>query len=156
MFHRVLVAIDGSEHSQRALREAIDLARMGNAKLTVMSVYQRPATLLVGGPVVPPIDMRGLEEALRAEHEQLLDAAVEAVPQDVSVVRVLAEGTPAAAILERARRDDSDLIVLGSRGHGEMASMLLGSVSHQVLQRSGVPVLVVHVEGDKMVAEAAG
>lgn len=152
MFHRILVAIDGSEHAHRALREAIDLAKLSNAKLTVMTVHQRPSTLLVGGPVVPPVDMRGLDEALEREHEQLLESALEEVPQDVSVVKVLAQGSPASAILEQARKDESDLIVLGSRGHGEVASMLLGSVSHQVLQRSGTPVLVVHVEGD---AEAA-
>lgn len=148
MFHRILVAIDGSEHAQRALSEAVDLAQLANAKLTVISVHQRTSTLLVGGPVVPPIDLGELEQALRREHEQLLDGAIEQVPQGVSVVKVLAEGSPASAILARARKDDSDLIVLGSRGRGEMASMLLGSVSHQVLQHSGVPVLVVHVEAD--------
>jgi len=154
VFHRILVAIDGSEHARRALSEAIDLAALGNAKLTIVSVYQRPSTLLVGGPVVPPIDMGALEEAMRGEHEQLLERALEQVPQDVSVVKVLAEGPAAPAILAQARKDDSDLIVIGSRGRGEMASMLLGSVSHQVLQQSGVPVLVVHVAGDEQVAEA--
>jgi nucleotide-binding universal stress UspA family protein len=148
VFHRILVAIDGSEHAQRALSEAIDLAKLSNARLTVMTVHQRPSTLLVGGPVVPPVDMRSLDEALRQEHEQLLEGAIEQVPQDVSVVRVLAQGSPASAIVEQARRDGSDLIVLGSRGRGEVASMLLGSVSHQVLQRSAAPVLVVHVERD--------
>ncbi|HEX3692983.1 MAG TPA: universal stress protein [Solirubrobacteraceae bacterium] len=155
MFHRILVAIDGSEHARRALREAIDLAAQNKAKLTVVSVYQRPSTLLVGGPVVPPIDMGALEEALRAEHEQLLEQALQLIPQDVSVVKVLAEGQAAPAILAQARKDECDLVVVGSRGRGEMASMLLGSVSHQILQRSGVPVLVVHVEGDERVAEAA-
>lgn len=156
MFRRILVAIDGSEHAQRALREAIDLAVLGNAKLTVVSVYQRPSTLLVGGPVAPSIDMGALEEAMRREHEQLLERALEQVPQDVSVVKVLAEGSAAPAILAQARKDDSDLIVIGSRGRGEIASMLLGSVSHQVLQQSGVPVLVVHVEGDEKIAHTGG
>ncbi|HEV3094884.1 MAG TPA: universal stress protein [Solirubrobacteraceae bacterium] len=154
MFHRILVAIDGSEHARRALHEAIDLAALGNAKLTIVSVYQRPSTLLIGGPVVPSIDMGALEEAMRREHEQLLDGAVEQAPQDVSVVKVLAEGPAGPAILAQARKDDSDLIVIGSRGRGEMASMLLGSVSHQVLQQSGVPVLVVHVEADAQIARA--
>jgi nucleotide-binding universal stress UspA family protein len=155
MFHRILVAIDGSEHAQRALSEAIDLAKLAHAKLTVISVHQRPSTLLVGGPVVPPIDLAGLEAAVEREHEQLLGRAIEQVPQEVSVVKVLAEGPPAPAIVAQARKDDSDLIVLGSRGRGEMASMLLGSVSHQVLQRSGVPVLIVHVEADEHIARAA-
>jgi nucleotide-binding universal stress UspA family protein len=110
----------------------------------------------VGGPVVPPVDMRSLDEAMRHEHEQLLESAIEQVPQDVSVVKVLAHGIPASAIVEHARKDGSDLIVLGSRGRGEVASMLLGSVSHQVLQRSTAPVLVVHVEKDAEAEGAAG
>jgi nucleotide-binding universal stress UspA family protein len=148
VFHRILVAIDGSEHAQRALSEAIDLAQLSKARLTVMTVQQKPSTLLVGGPVVPPVDMRSLDEAMQQEHEQLLESALEQVPQDVSVVKVLARGVPASAIVEQARKDGNDLIVLGSRGRGEVASMLLGSVSHQVLQRSAVPVLVVHVDRD--------
>jgi nucleotide-binding universal stress UspA family protein len=148
VFQRILVAIDGSEHAQRALSEAIDLAKLSNARLTVMTVHQKPSTLFVGGPVVPPVDMRGLEEALREEHEQLLEGAIEQVPQDVGVVKVLGQGAPANAIVEQASKDRDDLIVLGSRGRGEVASMLLGSVSHQVLQRSTVPVLVVHVDRD--------
>lgn len=148
MFHRVLVAIDGSTHARRALGEAIDLARLANAKLTVISVHQLPSALLAGGPVVPPIDFGEIERAMRREHDQLLDAAVEQVPDDVSVVKVLAEGPPAPAILAQAGKDQSDLIVVGSRGRGGVASMLLGSVSHQVLQHSGVPVLVVHAAED--------
>jgi nucleotide-binding universal stress UspA family protein len=148
LFHRILVAIDGSEHAQRALSEAIDLARIANAKLTAISVHQRSSALLVGGPIVPSVDFAELEDAMRREREQLLEGAVEQVPEDVSVVTVLAEGPPSAAILAQARKDDCDLIVLGSRGRGGVASMLLGSVSHQVLQHSGVPVLVVHVETD--------
>lgn len=148
MFHRILVAIDGSEHAQRALGEAIDLAKLSNARLTVMTVQPKPATLLIGGPVVPPVDLQALEEALRQEHDQLLDDAIGQVPDDVSVVKVHAQGQPATAIVEQARNDDVDLIVMGSRGRGEVASMLLGSVSHQVLQHSVAPVLVVHVERD--------
>ncbi len=148
MFHRILVAIDGSEHAKRALSEAIDLAQLSNARLTVMTVQQKPSTLLVGGPVVPPVDMRSLDEALQREHEQLIEDAIKQVTEDVSVVKVLAQGSPATAIVKQAQKDGTDLIVMGSRGRGEVASMLLGSVSHQVLQRSTAPVLVVHVDRD--------
>jgi nucleotide-binding universal stress UspA family protein len=149
LFHRILAAIDGSEYAQRALSEAIDLAALTKARLTVISVHQRPSTLMVGGPMVPPIDFGELDLALQSEHAQLLERALEQVPDDVSVTKILAEGPPAPAILAQAHKDDSDLIVMGSRGLGGMASMLLGSVSHQVLQHSGVPVLVVHMEVDE-------
>ncbi len=68
--------------------------------------------------------------------------------QEISVEKLLAHGSPAKAILEQARRGRHDLIVLGSRGHGDMGSMLLGSVSHRVLHDSRVPVLVIHVDGE--------
>jgi nucleotide-binding universal stress UspA family protein len=144
VFHRILVAIDGSEHAHRALLEASDLAKLSNARLTVMTVSQKPSTLLVGGPVVPPIDIRGLDEAIEREHQQLLDASLEEIPEDVSVVKVLAHGSPPSSILQQALRGDHDLIVLGSRGRGGVTAMLLGSVSLQVMQHSRVPVLVVH------------
>jgi nucleotide-binding universal stress UspA family protein len=144
VFHRILVAMDGSADAARGLHEAIDLAKACNAQLTVISVSPRPSALLLGGPVVPAIDIGALEEAIRAEHEQLLDGAIAEVPHDVSVVRVLVQGLPARSILEQARKGDHDLIVMGSRGRGEVRSMLLGSVSHEVLHDSPVPVLVVH------------
>lgn len=155
MFHRILVAIDGSEHARAALREAIDLAKLADAKLTVIAVHQPSSTLLIGSPVVPTIDLGELEAAIEREYEELLERALANVPGGVSVVKVLAQGQPAQAILDRARKDDSDLIVLGSRGRGGMASMLLGSVSHQVLQHSGVPVLVVHVKSDSSAERAS-
>lgn len=146
MFHRILVAIDGSEHAHRALLEAADLAELNNARLTVMTVCQKPSGLLVGGPVVPTVDLRGLDEALEREHQQLLESSLEEIPQDVSVVKILAHGSPASAILEQARSGEHDLIVLGSRGRGSMTALLLGSVSHQVMQRSSIPVLVIHTD----------
>lgn len=146
MFHRILVAIDGSEHAQRALAEAIDLAKCANSRLTVMTVAMKPSTLLVGGPIVPPLDFVGLDEAIEAEHSRFLDDAIDQVPQDISVERVLGHGSPARTILERAQEGGHDLIVLGSRGLGGVGAMVLGSVTHKVLHDSRVPVLVVHVE----------
>lgn len=150
MFHRILVAIDGSGHSSRALQEAIDLAQLARAQLTVMTVAPKPLTLMVGGPVVPPVDVRGIDDAVRQEHREVLGHAVAQVPDDVSVIQVLAEGPAAPAILERALRGNHDLIVVGSRGRGEIGSMLLGSVSREVLHHSPVPVLVVYNDGEPL------
>jgi nucleotide-binding universal stress UspA family protein len=153
-FHRILVAVDGSPHAARALREAIDLATCNRARLTVLTVAPKPATLLVGGATMPAVDARGLDEAVRAEHERLLEEAVEQVPDDVSVVKVLTEGRAGRGILACAEKESCDLIVVGSRGRGEMSSMLLGSVSREVLHRSRVPVLVVHADEDGQPAGA--
>lgn len=146
MFHRILVGIDGSEHAARALREAIDLASSNHARLTILCATPQPSMMVAGGPVIAPVDMQGLENAIEAEYQQLLNSAVEQVPSDISVVKVLSHEPPARAILAQAKTANDDLIVIGSRGRGDVRSLLLGSVSHQILQTSHVPVLVVHAD----------
>lgn len=148
VFRNILIALDGSEDARTGLHEAIDLARSNKARLTLVSVCPRPSSLVVGGPVVAPIDVGALSDAIKKEHERLLEEAVAEIPDDVSVVSVLADGPAAPAILDQAEKGRHDLIVLGSRGLGDMSAMMLGSVSHKVLHRSKVPVLVVHTPSE--------
>lgn len=147
MFSRILVAIDGSAHSKRALAEAVDLAEAGNASLTVMTVVPDPSVWMLGGGyggLVAPVSLEDLNAQAWKEYEEMLTAAVVSVPGDVPVEKVLAHGAAAPAILEQVEKGGHDLVVMGSRGRGEVRSLLLGSVSHHVLQASPVPVLVVH------------
>lgn len=148
MFTDILVAIDGSEHSKRALAEAADLAKLADASLTVMTVVPDASVWTLGGGyggLVAPVSLDDVNAQLHKEYEKLLSAAVTSVPEGVPVETVLPEGVAAPAILEQVEKGGHDLVVMGSRGRGEVRSLLLGSVSHHVLQASPVPVLVVHV-----------
>lgn len=144
MFRRLLVAFDGSSHAQQALTEAIDLAQANHATLTVMAVAPEPSVWAMSGYDVP-IDVDKVGKNLEREYQSLLDDAVSRVPPDLPVTKILRRGPAGQKIAEEANGGGHDPVVMGSRGRGELRALLLGSVSHRVLQVSRVPVLVVHV-----------
>jgi nucleotide-binding universal stress UspA family protein len=143
MTSRVLVATDGSPRSGKAIAVAVGLARALNATL-------------VGCTATPPFPYYGLGEMpLDGEAEYLtrvgaaaidcLDV-VERAARDAQVPYVAvikSQEQPHEAILQAARENDCDLIVMGSRGHGEVASLLVGSETQKVLALADRPVLVV-------------
>lgn len=148
MFHNVLVAVDGSTHSARALREAIDLVERYNARLTIMtSVPDASGWLLTGGAYGGSINWEALREETEREYASLLEDAVAQVPESIPVTKLLTHGSAPDRILEQLESGGHDLVVLGSRGRGDVRSLILGSVSHQVLNTTRVAVLVLHDEG---------
>jgi nucleotide-binding universal stress UspA family protein len=142
MFTRLLVAFDGSPHAWRALAEAIELAQSGHGRLTVIAVMPDSSPWL-GSAAALPMERGGLDAPPEAEFQAMLDRALRTVPADVPVVGVLTRGAAAAAIVAEARTGDHDAILIGSRGRGDLRSLLLGSVSHAVLRASPIPVVVV-------------
>ena len=149
MFRRVLVAYDGSSHARQALAEATELARSNSGRLTVMAVVPAPEVwAFTGYDVSFGVDgfdnVDGLDKKVERDYQAMLDGAVEALPAEIPVRTLLKRGPAGAAIADEANEGDHDLVVMGSRGRGELRSLLLGSVSHRVLQSSRVPVLVVH------------
>jgi nucleotide-binding universal stress UspA family protein len=146
VFRRLLVAYDGSPQAERALEEAIGLAWAANAHITVVVVAPDPSGWsAVGGMdgFGAPIDLVEVNEQMDRRYERLLEEAIGRIPPMMSATPLLRRGSAGPVIVDEARSGSHDLVVMGSRGRGELKSMLLGSVSHDVLHACPVPVLVV-------------
>ncbi len=138
MFTKILLATDGSDSAAEAARYTSQLARLTGAEVIVLHAYPRVPAFL-GEPNFSQLIHENLEEADRIVVpvvEQLVDAGIDASAE-------IMEGPPAEAILAVSEGSGCDLIVLGTRGYGQLAGMLLGSVSHKVLANATLPVLVV-------------
>jgi nucleotide-binding universal stress UspA family protein len=151
MFHNILVAVDGSAHADRALTEAIDMARASHARLTIITAAGEPRAgtmmALASGAAA------ALGPAILREAERILRTAADRVPEDISVTTILTEKPIRQAILKRIAEGHHDLVVMGSRGRGTVRSAVLGSVSHHILHHSPVPVLIVHADEEPDGAE---
>jgi len=140
MFHNIIVAVDGSAHGARALEEAIDLARSMEGRLTLITVATRPA-------IWPSAYQAAVtDDELEATAQELVDEAAARVPDEISTATLVRVGRPADEIVRRANEGGYDLIVMGARGRGAATSILLGSVSHGVLNQSPAAVLIVHAD----------
>lgn len=145
MFRNILVAIDGSPDARQALIQAVDLADCEHSRLTILSAAATPPAIAytsVGAAEVLAKSVHDGEE----EASELLREALESVPENVSVTTVTSTKPARMAILSQIKQGEHDLVVLGSRGRGAVRSVLLGSVSHDVLHHSSIPVLIVHAE----------
>lgn len=143
MFRNVLVAVDGSKHSDVALTQAIDLAECEHSRLTLMTgVSPVPAVAFAASTMGLPAAVLGAQ----VEAESILCQAREKVPQDLPVTTILTSEPIRLALIHQIKEGNHDLVVMGSRGRGAVRSALLGSVSHYVLHHSPVPVLIVHAE----------
>jgi len=136
----ILVGIDGSAHSQRALEWAAKEAGLRHTSLTVLTVHQAVRGFW-GGTLHYAGDEELTEkgrQAAQAETDKVLAGIGDARPASVTVKAV--QGIPAEEILNEGA--DADMIVLGSRGGGGFARMLLGSVSSNVAEHATVPVMI--------------
>jgi len=137
---RILVAIDGSDPSLKAARMAADIALRFGARLTLVHVV--PKLLLP--PDVYGLTLAEVEKEHRAYAEKLLQKAISFLAEPgVDTSSTILYGAPAESIAEEAAAEDVGLVVVGSRGHGAVARLFLGSVSDRILHISPKPVLVV-------------
>jgi nucleotide-binding universal stress UspA family protein len=138
----ITVGIDGSAHSTYALEWAMKEAAVRHAPVTVITVHTVPASGWTGSPIILPQDTTDLQEAQQHAEELTLKATSqlgEAQPSSVTVRAI--SGFPAQELIEASRT--ADLLVVGSRGAGGFARLMIGSVSSQVVHHAHCPVVVV-------------
>jgi len=141
MFNRILLATDGSPDAGQALAYARDLALRDGAQVIVVHAFE-PVPTYLGDP----LEGRVLARHVAAGQEVANDAAGKLQEAGLDVIVEVLEGPAADAILNVAEVRQCDLIVMGSRGHGALARLLLGSVSQSVLAQTRLPVMIVRAQ----------
>ena len=134
---RILVPVDGSESSDRAIEHAIEMAEVCGGKidfLYVANINQLAINACLSDAIL---------EAVTKAGNVILDRAIEKVPEGIEAEAFSETGSPAVVILDFAMTENVDMIVMGSRGLGVVKGVLLGSVSQYIVDQAKCPVLVV-------------
>jgi nucleotide-binding universal stress UspA family protein len=145
MYRNILVPTDGSELSDKAIKQAIALAARLQARMTILTVIPPIAdTFADDAFVLPPQAMARLVDGATARAQQMLEkACADARASGVECASALAvDSAPYEAIVAHAGKLACDLIVMGSHGRGGFSKALLGSETAKVLVHSTIPVLV--------------
>ncbi len=159
MYQSILVPVDGSEHSQLALKVACQLASSSQSVIYILNVPTVPPATDPLGIAVGAADLDVSSVEVEAAGQKLVDQLKEAEQSghtlleriktavglaDVRIEAVVQMGTPAEVILEEAARLEVEAIVMGSRGMSNLKSLTVGSVSHKVMHAADRTVIIVH------------
>jgi nucleotide-binding universal stress UspA family protein len=140
----IIVGLDGSELSRGALKWAVEEARLRQGAVRVVTAWHYP-------PIPSSVEDTGPNDTFHYS-QRMQSEALEAVDSHgAEISAVLVHDLPARALLDAA--EDADLLVVGSRGHGGLAELLLGSVSSQVAHHAPCPVLIFRAGAKDTAAE---
>jgi universal stress protein A len=144
-FHKILVPLDFSDHSERAVQIAAELARRYDAPLTLFHVYELVPYAAPEGHALytPPPPVAGLFDEYERRLAEVKERALKAGA--VEVQTLLREGFVALQITELAREAHFDLIVMGTHGRQGISHLLMGSVAEKVVRTAPCPVLTVRL-----------
>lgn len=138
MYNKILLAIDGSEHSIRAANEVVKIVSLGNkGKIEIVYVAD------FGKSKSEVLHSQGKEELEYTRKKRLRSVEELMKSNQVTYEIKILHGEPGPSIVEYANKEKFDLVVLGSRGLNAFQEMVLGSVSHKVVKRADCPVLIV-------------
>jgi nucleotide-binding universal stress UspA family protein len=134
--HRIVVGVDGSESSLRALEWAARLADLTGSRLEAIMTWEWPTSY--GWTLPLPPDYDPASESQKLLNETTIE--VRKLHSDLDIRALVVQGHPAPSLVDASK--GADLLVVGSRGHGEFAGMLLGSVSEHCVTNAHCPVTV--------------
>lgn len=138
MYKRILLAVDGSEHSLRATKEAVKIAAlMSNCVIEIIFVADYDKAKY------DVLHSQGREELELSRRKKIQPAEDQLKANNLSYQIKFLHGDPAPTIVEYANKEKVDLVIIGSRGLNALQEMVLGSVSHKVVKRVNCPVLIV-------------
>jgi nucleotide-binding universal stress UspA family protein len=141
-YRRLLVAVDGSASAELALTAAVTAARRNNAAITLICVA--PDVVADAARIPSPAQLVPTDQAQVDQHaEQVLSQAVDLIPDDIPVTKVIRRGRAGEQIVAHAKEANYDAILLGARGVGRFEA-LLGSVSQYVMHHTQIAVFVAH------------
>jgi len=140
LFAKVLVPVDGSDNSYRALDAALLLSEKLGSIITVIHVMEEVPITHIGWEKM----LNELLEAYKKENQDILLKCSEIANQKgLTVKTFLIEGNPASAILDYNKKEKFDLVIMGSRGLGKFKELILGSVSSKIVHHSPCAVLLI-------------
>lgn len=143
---RILVATDFSDHARVALNYGAELARVFDAEVLLCSVVERPDLI----SQIPPSGEGYFPPNLVEQHKEQAQARCEKLLAEANVARsrvLITSGAPFYEIVQMARDENADLVVVGTHGRGAVKHILLGSVAEKVVRKAPCPVLTVR-EGE--------
>jgi nucleotide-binding universal stress UspA family protein len=136
MYEKILVPMDGSEHSKRALQEAIKVAKMTGGTITLLHVQPRRVSMVLAPRPDDEATLDNAGKQVLAQAKQIVET------EDVAVETLLLQGNIVDQILKTAKEGHFGLIVVGARGLSKLEEIMLGSVSHGVAESAPCPVIV--------------
>lgn len=140
MFSKILVPVDGSDISYRALESALFLSERLGAKITAIHVIEKVPTVYIQSQKI----LDEILETHKNESQKILDECSSiATKKGIAISTTLLEGNPASKILEFSQMEKYEVIIIGNRGMGHFKELILGSVSSKILHHSACPVLLI-------------
>jgi nucleotide-binding universal stress UspA family protein len=140
LFSKILVPVDGSDISYRALDSALFLSERMGSKITAIHVIEKVPTVYIQSQKL----LDEILETHKNESQKILDECSSiATKKGIAINTTLLEGNPASTILEFSQTEKYEVIIIGSRGMGHFKELILGSVSSKVIHHSLCPVLLI-------------